>query len=205
MKFIALLAVATAAARPAATDRWLWVNDAATLCTHPGGQGQCVHFRAPGSQPVTGAGPRVFRLVAERGAEVEIQAQFDPNHAACGTLPSRITPLHLRLFVDARAVAPIARDASCLDPLAGQEPGPGRDPQRFADRVATVRAGAGVYWPDGSLAGQVRQELWLQDEHGLHVQGGLSCASFDIGPDDGGPSADRVLDVCFRPGDLTIP
>lgn len=194
--------VLAAPARPVASDEWVRVSDVARLCSHPGQQGQCVRFRQPGSQPVEGAGPRVFRVVASAGSEVEVQAQFSPDHATCGVLPARITPLTLRLFVASGSVSPIDAGEACVDPTAGSEPGPGRDPALKASRVAAVAAGAWARWPDGGLAGRVRQELWLQEEHGLFQDGGAWCATFDIGPDDGGAVSDRALDVCFQAKDL---
>ncbi len=201
------LVLGTALAAPPrvnASDEWVRVPDDALLCTHPGRQGQCVRFRQPGSRPVEGKGPRVFRLVAARAAEVELQAQFGPEYETCGVLPTRITPLTLRLFAPSGAPTAISPDEACVDDEAGDRPGPGRDPMARASATASVADGAWALWPDGSLAGQLRQELWLQEEHGLYADGDRWCASFDIGPDDGGAVSDRALDICFRSRDVRV-
>lgn len=199
------LVLGTALAAPPrvnASEDWARIPDDSLLCTHPGRKGQCVRFRQPGSQPVEGKGPRVFRIVQQHGAEVELQAQFGPEYQLCGVLPARLTPLTLRLFATAGAPTLIAADEACVDGQAGDQPGAGRDPAAHASRVATVTSGAWARWPDGGLAGQLRQDLWLQEEHGLYPDQGRWCATFDIGPDDGGAVSDRALDVCFRNRDI---
>ncbi len=200
-----LLAATTALAaplRPAATDAWVLVTEDALMCAHAGRQGPCARFLAPGVDPAQGEGPRVFRVVSRSGGEVQLQAQYDPNHEACGVLPARITPMGLRVFVPASAVTPIAADDSCVQPDAWKTPGPGPDPDVLRQRVATVSAGAHVTWPDGSLAGVLRRDLHLTDEHGPYAEAGGSCATFSLGADAGGPSDGRAFDLCFSSSDF---
>lgn len=189
--------LALAGPRPAATDDWVLVDDSALLCAGPGGQGPCARFRAPGADVQDGDGPRVFRLVSRQGDQVQVQAQLSRDRRECGVLPTRITPLYLRLWVPASAVRDLAADDSCMDPSALEEPPAGRDWDLVDDRLAVVEAGTVVQWPDGRQAGQLRAELWLWEEHGPTLEGGRVCASFDLGPDDGGPAAGRAFDVCF--------
>lgn len=204
MLLVLLSTVALAGGRPPASDTWVLVPDDVRLCTHPGGQGQCARFLQPGAAPAQGQGPRVMRVVAAQGDEIEVQAQFAPNYKACGVMPARITSLRLRLYVPASALQVQSPLDACYDPDAAKQPGPGRDPERRAARVATVAAGAWVTWPDGTLAGQAERELWLQEEHGLYQEGGRWCATFDLGPDDGGPVTGRALDVCFAERDIQL-
>ncbi|MCK6502550.1 hypothetical protein L6R53_04005 [Myxococcota bacterium] len=206
-----MLATAAANAGPAAplsrpppTDTWVRVPDDALLCSHLGGQGQCARFLQPGASPPTGAGPRLARVVAEHGDQVELQLQYAPELAGCGVLAARVSALRLRVFVDADLLVPVDPDAACVDPDAATDPGPGRDPDLRAARVATVPRETWVFWPDGALAGRTQRELWLQEDHGLYQEGGRWCATFDLGPDDGGAVTGRALDVCFRSRDISL-
>lgn len=201
---IALIAsVAFAGQRPAATSEWVRVDDDALLCTHPGRAGDCVRFREPGAISARGDAPRVFRVVARRGDEVEIQAQHDVGRSLCGVLPSALAPLSLRLFAPAAAVETIGEDP-CVDPESRLEPAPGRDPVLQASRVATVAEGTWIRWTDGSIAGRARRDLWLQEDHGLYQEAGRWCVTYALGPDDGGAVAGRSLDLCFDPSGLTL-
>lgn len=191
-------------ARPPPSDTWVQVADDAALCSHPGGQGQCVRFLQPGATPEAGQGARLARVVAWHGDQVELQLQYAPELAGCGVLAAKVTTLRLRLFVDADQVQAVDPSAACVDPDAALEPGPGRDPSLRASRVATVPREAWVLWPDGALAGRTQRELWLQDEHGLYQEGGRWCATFDLGPDDGGAVTGRSLDVCFQNRDISL-
>jgi len=190
--------------RPLASHTWVTVDDDTLMCADPQGHGTCVRFRTPGVQPASGAGPRVFRLVGRTGDMVQVQAQFDPDRIDCGVMPAAITPLTVRFFVSAAAVHTLAPDAACVDPFAHLEPGPGPDPDLMASRVAVVHDGARVSWPEGGLAGVVRGELSLSEDAGLFQDSGRVCASFSIGPDDGGPASDRSFDVCFAPSDVEM-
>ena len=199
---IVLAGPARAADRPYASNTWVQVQDDALLCSRPDGQGQCARFRLPGVEVASGQGPRVFRVVARHGAEVELQAQYSPEHESCGILPARITPLLLRVFVSESAVTEIDEAAPCVLPGAGDMPGPGVDPALLAQRVALVRAGARVTWLDGSLAAVPRDEVWLLEAHGPTLEGRRVCATFDLGPDDGGAADHRAFDLCVARGDL---
>lgn len=190
-------ALALAGARPAATDQWVLVDDTAQLCARPDGQGQCARFRAPGADPVAGDGPRVFRVVSSSGDQFQLQAQLSRERRDCGVLPTRITPLLLRVYVPAGAVTELAPDDPCLDPQALAEPAWGRDWDQVDQRLAVVAGGTPVLWLDGAQAGQLRAELWLWEEHGPTRQGDRVCATFDLGPDDGGPVTQRAFDLCF--------
>lgn len=190
-------ALAFAGPRPVATDSWVLVDDSALMCQSADGQGQCARFRAPGVDPQQGDGPRVFRVVSRDGDRVQLQAQLSRDRRDCGVLPTRITPLLLRVYVPASAVDELPADAACMDPAALSEPSSGRDWDLVDDRVAVVQPGTRVLWPDGSQAGQLRSELWLWEEHGATLQGDRVCATFDLGPDDGGPVDLRAFDLCF--------
>lgn len=196
---ILLLATTAALAqpRPAATDRWVLVDDTALLCSRPGGQGQCARFRAPGAAPVDGEGPRVFRLVEDQDGAVLVQAQLSRVHRECGVLPTRITPLLLRVYAPPAAVTEVAPDAGCLVDESALPPAEGRDWGLVEDRLAVVDADVAVTWLDGAEAGALRRELWLWEEHAPVAQGGRVCATFDLGPDDGGPVDRRAFDLCF--------
>jgi hypothetical protein len=195
---------ADALSRPPPTDTWVQIPAQALLCTHPGGQGQCARFLQPGASPSEGTGARLARVVAWHAGQVEVQLQYAPELADCGVLAARITALRLRVFVDAASVVAVDPQAACVDPQAALEPGPGRDPELRAARVATVPAEAWVFWPDGALAGRTQRELWLQEDHGLYQEGGRWCATFDLGPDDGGAVTGRALDACFRNRDISL-
>ncbi|RME20949.1 MAG: hypothetical protein D6798_19250 [Deltaproteobacteria bacterium] len=187
-------AMALASPRPPATDTWALVDDTALMCAHPGRQGPCARFRQPGAVDAANRGPRVFRIVSRAGGEVEIQSQVGPTVSACGITPFRITSLSLRVWVPESAVRELSPADSCFD-AARPYPEPGRsDP---TDPVGRLARGTRVSWPDGTLAGITRWDLVLTEEHAPYVEAGRTCATFMLGPDDGGAVGDRAFDLCF--------
>ncbi len=194
MLFLIASAVAMAAPRPAATDTWVLVDDTVLMCAHAGRQGPCARFRQPGVDDAANVGPRVFRLVSRSGGEVEIQSQVGASVSACGITPYRITSLSLRVWVPAAAVTELSAADACFD---AARPYPEPSAAGPTDPVGVLARNTHLLWPDGSLAGITRWDLTLTGDHAPYAEGARSCATFSLGPDDGGAVTDRAFDLCF--------
>ncbi len=187
-------ALALAAPRPAATDDWVLVDDTALMCAHAGRRGPCARFRQPGVEDAANIGPRIFRVVSRSGGEVEVQSQVGAAVRTCGITPYRITSLSLRVWVPASAVTGISTDDACYD---ADRLYPEPSAEAPVDAVGVLARGTRLLWPDGSLAGISRWDLTLTGDHAPYVEQGRTCATFSLGPDDGGAVADRAFDLCF--------